>query len=65
MNMNRGILYGILILAYILITFFGLGPVLFADGSTQERILTLIAVLGLYAIVTATLIFIRKNKNLK
>lgn len=35
----------------LLITFFGLGPVLFADGSKIERTLTFIIVLILYVLV--------------
>ncbi|MBM7659584.1 cbb3-type cytochrome oxidase subunit 3 [Bacillus mesophilus] len=37
---------------YLLITFFGLGPVLLADGSIQERVITLAVVLLLYVIIT-------------
>lgn len=44
-------LYSILIVAFILVTFFGLGPVLLADGSINERIITLLAVLVLYIIL--------------
>ncbi|MBS4538236.1 hypothetical protein GOQ27_07160 [Clostridium sp. D2Q-11] len=50
--MKKWIIYLILILLYILITFFGLGPVLLADGSMNERIITLLIVIGLYAVVT-------------
>ncbi|MNR65135.1 hypothetical protein D3C85_1880540 [compost metagenome] len=46
---------------YILITFFGLGPVLFADGSARERVLTLIVVLLIYAAVTVGLRIILKR----
>ncbi len=38
-------------LLFALVTFFGLGPVLIADGSTQERMLTLLVVLLLYAVM--------------
>ncbi|HVH96205.1 MAG TPA: hypothetical protein VM660_06195 [Bacillus sp. (in: firmicutes)] len=37
---------------YLLITFFGLGPVLLADGSTSERIITFLIVVVLYLGVT-------------
>jgi len=37
---------------YLLLTFFGLGPVLFADGSTTERIITLLVVILFYIILT-------------
>lgn len=43
------ILYSILIISFILVSFFGMGPVLLADGSTIERVLTLALVLSLYA----------------
>lgn len=38
-------------LLFALVTFFGLGPVLIADGSIQERMLTLLVVLLLYAVM--------------
>lgn len=45
-------LYIIFIVIYLLITFFGIGPVIFADGSSSERIITLLAVIAVYIIVT-------------
>ncbi|KWX71345.1 DUF6954 family protein [Paenibacillus jilunlii] len=56
----RGLLYALFAVLYILITFFGLGPVLFADGSGRERLLTLIVVLLIYAAVTVGLRIILK-----
>ncbi len=44
--------YIIFILLYLLVTFFGLGPVLLADGTQQERMMTLVIVLILYALLT-------------
>jgi len=41
-------IYTIFIVSFILITFFGTGPVLFADGTIRERILTAIIVLIIY-----------------
>lgn len=35
---------------FLLITFFGIGPVLFADGSDRERMITFLVVLLIYAI---------------
>ncbi|WP_312649214.1 DUF6954 family protein [Proteiniclasticum sp.] len=35
---------------FLLITFFGIGPVLLADGSDKERMLTLLVVLLIYAV---------------
>lgn len=57
----RGLLYALFAVLYILITFFGLGPVLFADGSAGERVLTLIVVLLIYAAVTVGLRIILKR----
>ncbi|MNO18900.1 hypothetical protein D3C76_86210 [compost metagenome] len=57
----RGLLYVLFALLYILTTFFGLGPVLFADGSAGERVLTLIVVLLIYGAITVWLRFILKR----
>lgn len=35
---------------FILITFFGIGPVLLADGSDKERLITFMVVLLIYVI---------------
>ncbi|MEK5029450.1 DUF6954 family protein [Paenibacillus sp. FSL M7-1046] len=48
----RVLLYVLFAILYLLTTFFGLGPVLFADGSAKERILTLIVVLLVYTAIT-------------
>ncbi|SHJ16881.1 DUF6954 family protein [Lutispora thermophila] len=42
------IIYTIFIVSFILIAFFGIGPLLFADGTMGERILTAIIVLIIY-----------------
>jgi hypothetical protein len=42
------IVFGI---AFLLVAFFGLGPVLMADGMPGERMLTLIVVLGVFALL--------------
>jgi len=47
-------------IAFVLVTFFGLGPVLFADGGMIERIITLIIVLVLYFVL---IVLFRKIKN--
>lgn len=40
---------------FLLLTFFGFGPVLFADGSMQERIITAaIAVILMFGVALAT-----------
>lgn len=41
----------------LLITFFGLGPVLFADGSFGERMITLFVVVLLY--IAAIMIYLK------
>ena len=38
-------------LLFALVTFFGLGPVLFADGTMQERMMTLVIVILLYILL--------------
>jgi hypothetical protein len=43
--------YIVFAIIYLLVTFFGLGPVLMADGSDQERILTLTIVLVIYVVL--------------
>lgn len=49
---------------FILVTFFGLGPVLFADGSLNERILTLVVVILIYLLLGwITLGYVRKNRQ--
>lgn len=57
----RGLVYVLFAILYLLTTFFGLGPVLFADGSAKERTLTLIVVLVFYAAITVGLRFILKR----
>ncbi|MFE8699542.1 DUF6954 family protein [Cytobacillus sp. FJAT-54145] len=42
----------VFICLYLLITFFGLGPVLLADGVLSERILTAAVVLFMYVVIT-------------
>lgn len=46
----RTIVHIIFIILFLLVTFFGIGPVLMADGTDRERIITLIVVLFIYAI---------------
>ncbi|MCL6604383.1 MAG: hypothetical protein K6T94_16080 [Paenibacillus sp.] len=55
------LLYVLFAVLYILTTFFGLGPVLFADGSDRERIITLIVVLLIYAAITILLRLVLKR----
>ncbi|WP_054939982.1 DUF6954 family protein [Paenibacillus ihuae] len=48
----KWLLYILFALLYLIVTFFGLGPVLFADGSTAERMVTLVVVLLIYVLIT-------------
>ncbi|HYK74274.1 MAG TPA: hypothetical protein VEV44_14355 [Pseudoneobacillus sp.] len=59
----KWVIYFVFSLLYIAVTFFGLGPVLFADGSIQERLMTLGVVLGLYSFLTLLFYLWRKNKR--
>jgi hypothetical protein len=54
--------YVLIGIAFILITFFGVGPVLMADGSTNERLVTLFVVILLYMLLWWIFIKIRKRK---
>jgi hypothetical protein len=55
--------YFIMATAFIVITFFGLGPVILADGSMSERMLTLLVVILLYLLLGWITIRFRKSKN--
>ena len=57
----RLIIYVIFTILFILVTFFGLGPALMADGSDIERLATLAAVIVSYVILALLLrFFIRR-----
>jgi len=53
----------VFIILFALVTFFGLGPVLLADGSAKERMTVLTVVLIIYIILGISFIYI--NKYLK
>ena len=57
--MMKKIIYIVLILLLLLVTLFGLGPVLYADGTDTERMVTLVIVLALYAVILITFYVIR------
>lgn len=60
------LVYIIIAIAFLLITFFGLGPVILADGSMSERMWTLLVVLLLYFVLGwITLRFIKFNNSRK
>lgn len=60
--MKKTIIIIIFALLYLLVTFFGIGPVLMADGSMQERIMTLIVVILIYVFLSVTLRWLLKRK---
>lgn len=41
----------VLIIAFLGVSFFGLGPVLMADGVVTERLMTLLVVLFFYGVI--------------
>lgn len=48
----KGIAVTLFVLLYALVTMFGLGPVLLADGSRSERMMTLAVVIVIYICIT-------------
>lgn len=51
------------VLLYAMTTLFGLGPVLFADGSNKERTVTLVVVLLIYVAITILLRIVLKRRG--
>ena len=51
--MKKGLLAAVFVMLFALVTLFGLGPVLLADGSMAERLLTLLVVMVLYVLLAA------------
>ena len=60
--MKKIIIIFIFVCLYLVVGFFGLGPVMFADGSMQERLLTLTIVLLIFVVITY--IFIKLLRKL-
>jgi hypothetical protein len=52
--MTKKVVYVILILLLLAVTLFGLGPVIYADGSDTERMITLLVVVALYLVILFT-----------
>ncbi|HZG57152.1 DUF6954 family protein [Paenibacillus sp.] len=48
----KALVWAVAVVLYALVTFFGIGPVLMADGLRGERLLTLAVVLAIYAAIT-------------
>lgn len=62
--MKRFLVIFVFICLYLLVGFFGLGPVMFADGSMQERLITLSIVILIFIIITYIFIrLLRKISN--
>lgn len=61
MKSFKWVWYIILTIAFLLVTFFGLGPVLFADGGSGERVFTLIVVIILYIIIGTVFVRIKNQ----
>ncbi|KGR77762.1 DUF6954 family protein [Ureibacillus manganicus] len=59
----KWIIYVIFFVLFIGVTFFGLGPVLFADGSFNERMITLFIVFLIYVVLVILLILFIKKLN--
>ncbi len=57
----KWLIYIFFLLLFAAVTFFGLGPVLMADGSPLERIVTLAVVLLLYLVLVGGFIYWRKR----
>lgn len=60
-SMRKTILNIILVISTLLVTFFGMGPVLMADGSIQERLLTLFIIIGIYIILVIGYYFVNRR----
>jgi protein-S-isoprenylcysteine O-methyltransferase Ste14 len=57
---SKKIIYVILTVLLLLLTFFGLGPVLFADGTSTERFYTTLVVIVLYLIILVAFYLVNK-----
>lgn len=57
----KSFIYIVFVLLFLLVTFFGMGPVLMADGSSQERIITFLIVLLIYVFLYFAMKFILKK----
>lgn len=58
---KRILLYSVFVILILLVSFFGLGPVIFADGTLRERILTLLIVIAIYIIISVAFYFLNKS----
>ncbi|AOT68607.1 DUF6954 family protein [Geosporobacter ferrireducens] len=63
--MKKILVYTLFAVLFLLLTFFGMGPVMLADGDIGERALTFIAVLCGYTLLLGTFRWWRKRYNKK
>lgn len=61
--MGRILINVALIILLLLVTFFGLGPVILADGSDSERIYTAVIVVFIYLLLFAIMFYVNKRKK--
>jgi membrane protease YdiL (CAAX protease family) len=61
----RVFVYIVTAILFLLVTFFGLGPVIFADGTTGERLITLLVVLLIYLLLILILVWVKKKLSKK
>jgi hypothetical protein len=61
--MARIIINIILVIVLVLLTWFGLGPAFFADGTGTERFYTLLLVSFFYLLIFAIMFYVNKRKR--
>jgi cytochrome bd-type quinol oxidase subunit 2 len=62
--MNK-LIFIIFIVAFGYLTFFGIGPLLFADGSSDEKVITAVIIAILYVVLAILFVkFLNKNKHM-
>lgn len=59
--MLRIIINVALVILLILVTLFGLGPAIYADGTNTERFYTVLVVIFLYLMIFAIMFFVNKR----
>ncbi|NMB96463.1 MAG: hypothetical protein GYA02_07620 [Clostridiaceae bacterium] len=59
----KWLIYAFFVIIYLLVAFFGLGPVLLADGTTTERVITFLFVVAIYILLTFVFRFVVKKKD--
>lgn len=59
----KWLIYLIFVVLFLGVTFFGIGPVLLADGSNLERMMTLAVVLLIYAVLAGVFYKWKKEKD--